>query len=97
MKQWKCCYSDHESLHVGERGQIKQVLDEVWRARLSQPQEHGVAVLQQEYSRIDQTLLWTAQWSGQSLAANVQVVLKERRNFLLFKNHVWDEYLKSVS
>lgn len=56
MKQCKC-YSDHVSLHVGERGQVKQVLDEVRRARLSQPQKHGVAVLQQEYSRVDQTLL----------------------------------------
>lgn len=53
----ECYYSDHVSLQVGEGGQVKDVLDEVWWARLAQPQEHGVAVLQQEHARVCQTLL----------------------------------------
>lgn len=49
--------SDHVSLQVGEGGQVKDALDEVWRTRLAQPQKHGVAVLQQEHARVSQTLL----------------------------------------
>ena len=70
--------SDHVSLQVGEGGQVKDALDEVWRARLAQPQEHGVAVLQQEHARVCQTLLRAAHWSRQSLAADVHVVLRKK-------------------
>ena len=72
------CYSDHVSLQVGERGQVKDALDEVWRAPLAQPEEHGVAVLHQEHAGVRQTLLRTAHWSRQSLAVNVHVVLKKK-------------------
>lgn len=49
--------SDHVSLQVGEGGQVEDALDELWRARLTQPQEHGVAVFQQEHAGVGQTLL----------------------------------------
>lgn len=79
-------YSDHVSLQVGEGGQVKEVLEEVRRAGLTQPQKHGVSVLQQEHAGVCQALLGTAQRSGQSLAADVQVVLenKPKKNYFFF-------------
>lgn len=68
--------SDHVSLQMGEGGQVEEVLDEVWGARLAQPQEHGLAVLQQEHAGVCETLLGAAQRGGRLLAAQVYVVLK---------------------
>lgn len=76
-------YSDHVSLQVGEGGQVKEVLEEVRRAGLTQPQKHGVSVLQQEHAGVRQALLRTAQRSGQSLAADVQVVLETNKKPLV--------------
>lgn len=70
--------TDHVSLQVGQGGQVKHVLDEVRWARLAQPQIHGVSVLQQEHAGVGQTLLGAAQRSGQSLAADVHVVLRKQ-------------------
>lgn len=68
--------ADHVSLQVGEGGQVEQALDEVWWACLAQPQEHGLAVLQQEDARVCETLLRAAHRSGRLLAVDVYVVLK---------------------
>lgn len=68
--------ADHVSLQVGEGGQVEQALDEVWWACLAQPQEHGLAILQQEDARVCETLLRAAHRSGRLLAVDVYVVLK---------------------
>ena len=49
--------TDHVTLQVAQRGQVEEVLDEVWWAGLAQPQEHGASVLQQEHARVSETLL----------------------------------------
>lgn len=49
--------SDHVSLQVCEGGQVEDALDEVRWDCLAQPQEHGVAVLQQEHAGVGETLL----------------------------------------
>lgn len=72
-------YSDHVSLQVSKGGQVKDVLDEVRRAGLAQPQKHGVSVLQQEHAGVCQALLGTAQRSRHSLAAGVHVVLENKQ------------------
>lgn len=64
------------SLQVCERGKVEYALDEVRWARLAQPQEHGVAVLQQEHAGVCKAFLRAAQRGRQSVAADVHVVLK---------------------
>lgn len=83
MSSSKCYCSDHVSLQVGEGRQVKDALDEVGRARLAEPQKHGVAVLQQEHAGVCQTLLRTTQRSRQGLAVDIHVVLKEMKTNLL--------------
>ena len=66
--------TDHVLLHVGEGGQVEDVLDEVWWAALAQPEEHGVAVLQQEHAGVSQPLLRAAQRSRHCLTVHLHSV-----------------------
>lgn len=77
-KRVAVCDSDHVCLQVGEGRQVEEVLDEVGWRRLAQPQEQGVSVLQQERSRVAQTLLRAAQRSRQSLTTRIHVVLESK-------------------
>lgn len=72
----KCGGSDHGSLQVCEGGQVEEALDQVRRAGLAQPQEHGVAVLQQEHAAVAQPLLRAAQWGGR--AFTIHIMLEEK-------------------
>lgn len=65
---------------MAERGHIEEVLDEVGRAGLSQPEEHGEAVFQQEDAGLAEPLLRAAHWSRDRLAGHIHSVLIEITN-----------------
>ena len=64
---------------MSERGQVEEPLDELGGAGLAQPQEEGVAVLQQEGSAVGQAVLGAAQRRRHRLALQLHVVLRKDR------------------
>lgn len=62
---------------MAQRWHIKEILDQVGWAGLSQPEEHKEAVLQQEDARLTESLFRTAHRFWDRLTAHVHIVLKE--------------------
>lgn len=62
---------------MSEGGNVEEVLDQVWRAGLSEPQKHDVPVLQQEHAGICEPLLGAANRSRHPLTADVYIVLRK--------------------
>ena len=66
-------------LQVSEGGQVEEPLDELGGAGRAQPQEEGMAILQEESPALGQTLLRAAQRRRHTLALQLHVVLRKDR------------------